>query len=319
MNHTYKDNSRRIQKHCHRRQERKLAERRRYEISDLAYEDDLKVDEMISSSLPQISTNVEVSSSLERSIDPELSDLPHEPKTFDEDHYRGSRMIRNWRKKFLGERESLEGHEWTIAEAAREGLMKVGEMECKKKEDLTLINKEFNQIKGKSRDKLVAYCIRLYTRNVFVNRVVNQALRDDDESKSETLGPFCYLLTHYLYASTTPTYRENVFRGCQLEPFMIDRYQQIVGKRSVKWLGFTSTSKSLTIAKQFGCNVIFNIDLSQFTDRFRYNRPVDISHLSEMPEEDEVLLPAGFTFIVKKVETSINDNIIYIDIYGIPH
>ncbi|CAF4968542.1 unnamed protein product [Rotaria sp. Silwood1] len=125
MNHTYKDNSRRIQKHCHRRQERKLAERRRYEISDLAYEDDLKVDEMISSSLPQISTNVEVSSSLERSIDPELSDLPHEPKTFDEDHYRGSRMIRNWRKKFLGERESLEGHEWTIAEAAREGPMEI--------------------------------------------------------------------------------------------------------------------------------------------------------------------------------------------------
>ncbi|CAF5125495.1 unnamed protein product, partial [Rotaria sp. Silwood1] len=120
MNRSYKDNSCRIQKHCHRRQERKLAERRRYEISDLAYEDDLKVDEMISSSLPQISTNVEVSSSLERSIDPELSDLPHEPKTFDEDHYRGSRMIRNWRKKFLGERKSLEGHEWAIAEAARE-------------------------------------------------------------------------------------------------------------------------------------------------------------------------------------------------------
>ncbi|CAF1517374.1 unnamed protein product, partial [Rotaria sordida] len=101
MNHTCKDNSRRIQKHCQRRQERKLAERRHYEISDLTYEDALKADEMISSSLPQISTNVEESSSLERSIDPELDDLPHEPKTFDEDHYRGSRMIRNWRKKFL--------------------------------------------------------------------------------------------------------------------------------------------------------------------------------------------------------------------------
>jgi hypothetical protein len=206
-----------------------------------------------------------------------------------------------------------------VAEAAREGLMKMGKTECFKKENLIRINEEFNQIKSKPRDKIVFYCIRLYTRSEFVNRVVKQALRDDDESKSETLGPFCYLLTLYIYAPTTPAYRENVLRGCQLELSMIDKYRQIIGKGSVNWLGFTSTSKSVTVAEQFG-NVIFNIDLSRFNDRFQYGRPVDISHLSEMTQEDEVLLPAGFTFIVEKVEDNIDDaNITFIYICGIPH
>jgi hypothetical protein len=91
----------------------------------------------------------------------------------------------------------------------------------------------------------------------------------------------------------------------------------VIGERPVKWLGFTSTSKTREVAEAFGCNVVFNIDLSQFNDRFRYNRPVDISHLSEKFDEDEVLLPAGFTFIVNKVEQDETTNITSIDICGI--
>jgi hypothetical protein len=152
--------------------------------------------------------------------------------------------------------------------------------------------------------------------------VVNQALRNDDESQSETLGPFCYLLTVYLYDRQTPVYKETVFRGCQLESSTIDEYRQVKKQQQrVKWLGFTSTSKSINVAQQFHCNVIFKIDLSQFKDRFQYGRPVDIANLSEMPQEEEVLLPAGFNFIVEEVGDNVNDDkgrSIFIEIRGIP-
>ncbi len=112
------------------------------------------------------------------------------------------------------------------------------------------------------------YCIRLYTRNVFVNRVVNQALRDNDENKLEMLGPFCYFLTLYIYAPSTPPYTGTVFRGCSLEPSIIEEYRQAIGRGSVKWLGFTSTSKSETVAKVFSDNVLFKIELSNFGSHF---------------------------------------------------
>ncbi|CAF1159811.1 unnamed protein product [Adineta ricciae] len=195
--------------------------------------------------------------------------------------------------------------------------MQVGKEERCDKKVLASIKKEFNQVKERSRDEIPSYCVRLYTRNVFVNRVVNQALRNNDESKSEALVPFCYLLRQHIYSPSLPVYRGTVFRACQLETSMIDQYREIVGKGTVSWLGFTSTSKSLEIAKAFGCNTIFVIDLSEFTERFRYGRPVNISSMSMFPNEDEVLLPAGFGFTVKKVEHNLNDDLTYVDIHGI--
>ncbi|UJR38842.1 hypothetical protein I4U23_031507 [Adineta vaga] len=67
-------------------------------------------------------------------------------------------------------------------------------------------------------------------------------------------------------------------------------------------IGFTSTSKSIDMVKGFGENVIFNMDLN-------------ISHLSEMKDEEEVLLPAGFKFIVTEIKDNVNDDdITFIDI-----
>ncbi|CAF0929896.1 unnamed protein product [Adineta ricciae] len=237
----------------------------------------------------------DISLPLVRLIAPELV-ASNGDRTFDKQHYPGNRMIANWRNRFLGKREALEGNEWRVAEAALKGIMEVGKEErCDQK----------------------VYCVRLYTRSVFVNRVTNQALRNNDESKAEALVPFCYLLRQHIYSPSLPVYRGTMFRGCQLETSMIDQYREMVGRETVSWLGFTSTSKSLKIAKAFGCNTIFVIDLSEFTERFRYGRPVDISSMSMFPDEDEVLLPAGFGFTVKKVEQNLNDNLTYIDICGI--
>lgn len=206
-------------------------------------------------------------------------------------------MIQNWCDNFLGTHKRLRGNERRVAEAAREGIIKVGKMEDCSKETLIRTNKEFNRVMCKSRGAIVLYCIQLYMRNIFVNRVVNQALRDNDDGRSEMLGPFCYLLILYIYSPSTPLYIGTVYRECSVEPSVIEEYRQAIGnKGSLKWLGFTSTSKNETIAKEFSNNVLFKIELKNFGSHFRYGRPVDISELSEMAQEDEVLLPAGFLF-----------------------
>ncbi|CAF1502763.1 unnamed protein product [Rotaria sordida] len=41
-------------------------------------------------------------------------------------------------------------------------------------------------------------CAKLYTKQCFLFRVVNTALRDDDRTKLETLGPYCYLVYNYI-------------------------------------------------------------------------------------------------------------------------
>jgi hypothetical protein len=259
-------------------------------------------------------------SKLERTIDPEVI-LPSESNSsFEEKCYSGCHMIQKWRNDFFPKRCQLKGNEEYVADAARSGLLDVGLQECVTQNVLKRTNREFNLVKVKSRNKILMYCIRLYTRNVFVYRVVNEALRNNDETQSETLGPFCYLLTVYLYDNNTPTYNGNVYRSCYFEQSIIDQYRQIMNEQQrVKWLGFTSTSKSIKVAKGFGGNVIFNIDLTQFTQSFSFNRPVDISHLSEMKDEEEVLLPAGFKFIVTEIKDNVNDDddIIFIDIIGL--
>jgi hypothetical protein len=95
MNQALKDDSDRIQSHCRRRRERKLAERRRHEVCDFPYWYDHTVDDKIFPLSSQRLISLE-QLELERPIDPEFVVSSHQNKTFDEGHYPGSRMIQNW-------------------------------------------------------------------------------------------------------------------------------------------------------------------------------------------------------------------------------
>ncbi|CAF2939032.1 unnamed protein product [Rotaria sp. Silwood2] len=318
MNRSSPINSDRLKylRRCQRK--RKLSQKWNHGLSDLPDMDDCNENCTASVSSSQRLMNVE-QLDVERPIVPELITSYNESKTFVKGNSVGCPMIQKWRDQFLGKGKRLEGNEWHVVDAARQGLIKVGKAEKCAKKVLDRINKEFNRIKGQSRGKIVMYCIRLYTRNVFVNRVVNRALCNEDESYLEGLGPFCYLLTLHIYAPTTPAYNGTVYRGCSLESSAIEKYRQAIGQGPVKWLGFTSTSKSSIVARYFSDNVIFKITLTNFSNRFQYGRPVDISHLSEMDQEDEDLLSPGIIFTVESIEENLDDGCTYIHIYAHGH
>ncbi|CAF1387761.1 unnamed protein product [Adineta steineri] len=49
-------------------------------------------------------------------------------------------------------------------------------------------------------EKIFQACVRLYTAESFVYRLINTALRYNDLTKVDTLGAFCYLLFQFNFA-----------------------------------------------------------------------------------------------------------------------
>jgi hypothetical protein len=84
----------------------------------------------------------------------------------------------------------------------------------------------------------------------------------------------------------------------------IENYKSLIGKQFT-WLGFTSTSKSERIAKKFNAaydgNVLMTFRLQQ-GQRNPWNFISDIEAISNKPDEEEVLLMAGFIFTLDKFE-----------------
>lgn len=156
---------------------------------------------------------------------------------------------------------------------------------------------QLRKYKTKPRPEISEFCIHLYTRESFLYRALNQALRDSDHSKLDTLGPLCFLIRSYTHGNNG--FVGTVYRGVDLKPEMIASYKQAKGL-SRTWPSFISTSKSRKLAEVYG-NTLFIITIVNI----KYCSPVhayDVSNISQFPEEEEVLLPAGITFRVIKVE-----------------
>ena len=136
---------------------------------------------------------------------------------------------------------------------------------------------------------------RLYSSNSFLYKLVNLTLRDDDRTKIDTLGPFCYLLQLHSH-STEHLNQKIVYRGMTLTNEMIEEYKKAVGTK-IQWLSFTSTSKNRTVAEIYGLNALFII-------QFIPNNPMgsDLSSISPFPAEEELLFPAGQIFLIEKIE-----------------
>ena len=169
---------------------------------------------------------------------------------------------------------------------------------------------ELRTYKTKSRSETSKFCVHLYTRESFLYRALNQALRDGDHSKLGTLGPLCFLMRSYTHGNNG--FVGTVYRGVDLQPEMIASYKQAKGL-SRTWPSFVSTSKSRELAEVYG-NTLFIITIVNI----KYCSPVhayDVSDISQFPNEEEVLLPAGITFRVIKVEeNSDGKNIIEIEV-----
>lgn len=91
-----------------------------------------------------------------------------------------------------------------------------------------------------------------------------------------------------------------MYRGLRLSNEDIENYKLAIGKQ-ITWLGFTSTSKSPEIAEAFNSlykgNILMTFHLDQ---RNLWNFISDIESISSKPEEEEVLLMAGYIFTLDK-------------------
>lgn len=140
--------------------------------------------------------------------------------------------------------------------------------------------------------------VRLYSASSFLYNLINSVMRNEDESKLETLGPFFYLLwSHVVINSLRNGGEETVYRGCTLTKEMVEEYRQVIGTY-IAWPAFTSTSKSREVAEMFTGNTLFVIRIH--TDICA--RYCDISLFSRFPQEEEILLITSVPLEVKNVE-----------------
>ena len=155
--------------------------------------------------------------------------------------------------------------------------------------------------KTKTRHEVSKACIHLYTRESFLYRVLNTALRDTDYKKLDTLGPLCFLIRNYAHARTE--FIGTVYRGVELSPTAIHSYKQAIGKWHT-WPSYISTSKSRPMAQIRG-NTLFIIEITN--NKFNLTYAYDVSEIYQFPNEEEVILLAGVYFLVVSVEQSLQE------------
>jgi hypothetical protein len=210
-------------------------------------------------------------------------------------------FVDHWRKKYLD--ISLPA---TVEQAAK-GIIVEGEkleLFC----EAQWLAKQLRKYKHKEQGEICKNCLSLYTRESFLYKLVNKTLREDDRTKIDTLGAFCYLL---FYCPATEQlmeyhYKGLVYRGLNLELSDIEAYKNAINTGYKCWLGFSSTSQNRKKAEGFG-NTLLIIDIKYAIDS------LDISSISVFPEEEEVLLSASQLFKVDKVEY--NENTKQYEIY----
>jgi hypothetical protein len=166
----------------------------------------------------------------------------------------------------------------------------------------------------KTMQEMKEQCVKFYTAESFLYRLVNMTLREDDRSKVQTLGPFVYFLSTFIHSGYSQLdqigmkFEGTVYRGAQLDEKMVNEYKSAIGEER-KWLGYSSTSKNRRLAETFG-NTLFIIKII----KVRQNTNWDVSSLSVYPNEEEVLLTAGVSFVIDKVECNDGKYLIYLTI-----
>ncbi|CAF1080288.1 unnamed protein product [Didymodactylos carnosus] len=132
-----------------------------------------------------------------------------------------------------------------IIDLAADGILAEGE-ELAQKYAAESLAQELKNVIGQDLNGIYECCLRLYTRTGFLCQLINRTLREDDLSKLNTLGPYCYLL----YKSTVERQSKHtlpvssiLYRGALLDYEQIESYRSSVG-RLRSWLGFSSTTKN---------------------------------------------------------------------------
>jgi hypothetical protein len=214
-------------------------------------------------------------------------------KSFRESDSNDHRFIKKWQQQ--NPRCSVD----ELLDRAANGILLEGHL-LNQPIEAEWISSQLQALKGKSNDEINRVIINIYSRESFLYRALNTALRDNDQSKLNHFGAFCQLLFHCDCSSDLRSfgYQGELYRGAQLDQQTIESYRQAIGKMKT-WDAFSSTSKIRATAESFG-NVLFIINRAK-TVKYRFSG-VDISSMSAYPQEEEVLIRAARNFLVEKVE-----------------
>ena len=160
--------------------------------------------------------------------------------------------------------------------------------------------------------------IQWYTRPAFLYRLVNKALRTEDVEQLDTFRFFvrdlrvCLAREHEIIREFEGKLR--VYRGTTLLLPELEKWAQHT-KTLISTNGFLSTSRSRDVAKMFigksktrtgAVPVLFEIDC----DVDSLGSAVifaDISHLSKVRDEEEILFDLGVTFCIDAIITQNDD------------
>jgi hypothetical protein len=168
------------------------------------------------------------------------------------------------------------------------------------------------EMKEKDERLILEYCIKLYTRSSFLFRACHRDLGDYYSIDDEKLSHYIELVNLYInrYGKS---YTGIVYRGAMLNDEK--RKLHLTSDIHTVWYSptYLSTSKSRQIAEMYG-NVLIIIDIEKSIND-RTEKAVDISELSAIPDEEEVLLTPKY--LLSKVKHSefdpiLKKNIIYL-------
>ncbi|CAF2790044.1 unnamed protein product [Rotaria sp. Silwood2] len=146
---------------------------------------------------------------------------PNKPKSFGSGSNRSPTFVSQWDKSIEDRTIPLSA----IVEKACKGILKEGES-IGQKFEAQMIADRLNSVKNESKDEIYKCCIQLYSMESFLYKLVNSTLRNEDMSKFDSLGPYCWLLCNYIrdcgIQDESPI---AVYRGCTLTDETIKQYE----------------------------------------------------------------------------------------------
>ncbi|CAF2115982.1 unnamed protein product [Rotaria magnacalcarata] len=255
-------------------------------------------------------------------LDQQVTDSVQTNTSVDNIKYYGSRFIADWLLKFAD--GSLKVKFDIIFPALINGIRTEGYLNGAPEKITKWLTDKLEEVRDevqkKNEFKRIKYlskcCAKLYTKNCFLFRLVNITLREDDRTKLDTLGPYCYLVYNYMgcYTHDFLSVRHRllrhfrsaqprslvVYRGDSVPKQKLDEYQQAAGQchKYFKWLSFVSTSYKRDVGEFFAINVLYIIELKGAVSNDQF---ADLCDNTFMPDEEEVLLRPGVRFRVKSV------------------
>ncbi|CAF1366188.1 unnamed protein product [Adineta steineri] len=181
------------------------------------------------------------------------------------------------------------------------GIIDEGKKMGKQTEAEKLV-KNLREKKDQGMKEVWRCCAYLYTLESFLYKKLNEVMRligsEQHEqiwrSKISTLGPFCLLLWDNPFNRKMIKPDTLLYRGANVPDELITSFKEECEKSWHTFQAFTSCSRNRKVAEGFG-NVLFIMKtLVAYT--------VDLSSLSQYPDEEEELLFPGVSFTIDRME-----------------